>query len=202
MAMLPTRVLWLCHPGDCFTCQHGTREESDHAYRTDELAKHVAETVRAKSKLGLPRDEASLKVHTLFGTHNPERLYSIWHAIVKEFTSRELTVPTDLLPALSALAGEFALVAGDTYAAGLCRRELPHSLAWTRSRTSLTVQRGYAGPTCREVEQSCRHHFDAPSWSWASTITKEISLPINLANDPASQPVSITTVLDIDISLW
>lgn len=50
--------------------------------------------------------------------------------IVNDYTRRELTFDTDMLPALAAIATRFANVLNDTYCAGLWRNDLRQSLIW------------------------------------------------------------------------
>ena len=79
---------------------------------------------------------------------------AIWRNVVQNFTSRDLTVPTDRLPAVSGLAS--ALHEGDRgcYLAGLWESEISNQLLWAASDEDHSItplEDGYA-----------------PSWSWAS----------------------------------
>ncbi|KAF2839869.1 hypothetical protein M501DRAFT_932939, partial [Patellaria atrata CBS 101060] len=55
--------------------------------------------------------------------------YQLWHRLVKNYSNRHLSVPTDILPAIAGLANAWNLNS-DTYIAGLWRADLIHSLAW------------------------------------------------------------------------
>lgn len=85
-------------------------------------------------------------------------LYPQWYTLVAEFTDRLLTVRTDVLPALSGLAAEFSRLTGDTYCAGLWKRDIICGLLWNREEHPRPYKWGddiYKGPA------------EAPSWSWA-----------------------------------
>lgn len=60
----------------------------------------------------------------------PPGLYNKWEKFVEEFTSRELTVPTDRLPAISGIAAKRQLETGDQYLAGLGKNNLKNELLW------------------------------------------------------------------------
>ncbi|KAH6711923.1 hypothetical protein BKA61DRAFT_487619, partial [Leptodontidium sp. MPI-SDFR-AT-0119] len=78
-----------------------------------------------------------------------------WYHVVSYYSQRALTVPTDCLPALSALASILHSHAReDRYLAGIWQHDLPRGLLWTCSSGS--IDHGLqAGP------------YVAPSWSWA-----------------------------------
>lgn len=81
------------------------------------------------------------------------QIYNKWRALVFDYTSRELSLRTDMLPALSGIATRFAKVLGDSYCAGLWRNDLRQGLGWESAC--------YPGLT-RPSE------YRAPTWSWAS----------------------------------
>jgi hypothetical protein len=85
-------------------------------------------------------------------------LISVWYqVIVKEYTTKFLTLPKDSLPALSGLARLIQKLSGSKYFAGLWERDLIAGLGW------------------RVVSDSARFPHDpayrAPSWSWAAVDT-------------------------------
>jgi hypothetical protein len=82
---------------------------------------------------------------------DPETFTKTWANVVENYTGRRLSVYTDKLPAISAVAQEFAHVRGDRYIAGLWEAELPDSLLWS---------------TIPHPPQSTT--YIGPSWSWAS----------------------------------
>lgn len=87
-----------------------------------------------------------------------EEFVTIWSRLVEAFSARRLTVESDRLPAISALARQFS--SGRTYLAGLWADDLPWSLCWSvEGRVSYS-----------------RSMYSGPTWSWAST-QQEVSWP-------------------------
>ncbi|KAI8624349.1 heterokaryon incompatibility protein-domain-containing protein [Xylariaceae sp. FL1651] len=80
-------------------------------------------------------------------TSEPQRT---WETVVESYSVRQLTVATDLLPALSGLARRLSSPELGTYLAGLWSSQLPDALLW------------YTFDSQRTKE------YRAPSWSWAS----------------------------------
>jgi hypothetical protein len=76
-----------------------------------------------------------------------------WHTIVTEYSMRNLSWPSDKLPAISGLASQIAKRTDAEYLAGLWRQDLPFGLLWQAShREGMRVT----------------DKWRAPSWSWAS----------------------------------
>lgn len=78
-----------------------------------------------------------------------------WNDMVRDFTSRQITMEKDRLPALAGLAERYRANMGarGTYIAGLWEKELPESLFWTRSQ-------------CTPMRKPLTYR--APTWSWAA----------------------------------
>ncbi|KAI0395146.1 heterokaryon incompatibility protein-domain-containing protein [Xylariaceae sp. FL0594] len=92
-----------------------------------------------------------------------------WYALVREYTQRKLTYPSDLLPAISSLAHEIHRLTNVRYVAGVWlgnRRTIIESLMWN------PVQRRH-DTTAPKLCPSCN---GSPSWSWASVVA-EIEFP-------------------------
>ncbi|KAL5313071.1 hypothetical protein ACEPPN_019498 [Leptodophora sp. 'Broadleaf-Isolate-01'] len=93
-----------------------------------------------------------------------------WASVIQRFSTMNLSVPQDTLPAISAIAKSIQAVFPDDYLAGHWRQSLVDSLAW--------VSLEKPGSVIREAG----HHWDpenyiAPSWSWASVSSfRRISL--------------------------
>lgn len=79
-----------------------------------------------------------------------EEVQDTWRTMVREYSLRDLTVPTDKLPALSAIARMAQSKMGQ-YLAGLWLESLPWDLGWSMLRT---------GRPTRSIPE-------IPSWSWA-----------------------------------
>lgn len=95
--------------------------------------------------------------------HSHHAMNSRWFAIVEDYTGRNLTVQSDILPALSGLASAFQNLLRDEYCAGLWKRDLVRGMCWTRSRVQKRDVR-----TIKAGEKEGDDHL--PSWSWASVI--------------------------------
>ena len=91
-----------------------------------------------------------------------EGLYSAWHGILQNQTGRLLTVESDRLPAISAIAQVFASAFKSAYYAGLWGRFLVHDLMWLRISTSNDLDPKF--PTY-------------PSWSWVTVDRMTYSIP-------------------------
>ncbi len=78
-------------------------------------------------------------------------LWEHWQILCSHYSYRELTFPSDKLPAISGIASNFAAKSHSQYLAGLWQDNLVHDLFW-QSRDAAT----------RPLE------YRAPSWSWAS----------------------------------
>ncbi|MCJ1396867.1 hypothetical protein MMC11_000057 [Xylographa trunciseda] len=94
--------------------------------------------------------------------------YDRWFDIVKEYTSRELTVDTDVLPALSGLAAAFETKLADQYCAGLWKNDIIRGLMWDRLRPRQMLSSGLN-------QQSAPSNYRIPSWSWASVKGRAVS---------------------------
>ena len=77
-----------------------------------------------------------------------------WESIVEQYSRRQLTYPSDKLPALSGLASHNAGLTGHKYLAGVWHEELAQSLLWSLD------------PQLRV--SPLPSSYRAPSWSWAS----------------------------------
>ncbi|CAJ2503527.1 Uu.00g109210.m01.CDS01 [Anthostomella pinea] len=76
--------------------------------------------------------------------------HGAWETVVEHYSVRQLTVATDLLPALSGLARRLASPELGTYLAGVWSSQLPDALLWY----TFGDERSGA--------------YRAPSWSWAA----------------------------------
>ena len=83
-----------------------------------------------------------------------EGAYSFWETAVEDYSRRALTLRTDHLPAISAVASIIAVATGDRYLAGLWRDDLLAGLGWVLS--GLVPWSG------------APQKYIAPTWSWAS----------------------------------
>jgi hypothetical protein len=92
-----------------------------------------------------------------------ENIYDMWNEAVQEYNRGSLTVPTDRLPAISALAAALQPhLDEDLYLAGLWHNDLHRGLLWG-VHSEATNQPGSAA-----YRQHPPSLYVAPSWSWAS----------------------------------
>jgi hypothetical protein len=87
-----------------------------------------------------------------------------WHSIVEDYTARNLTFPSDKLPAIPGIASELGnrRIAFSSYYAGLFDSALPCDLLWIVNNP----------PKPRPLS------YSVPTWSWASldgSVSFEIS---------------------------
>ncbi|KAE9989729.1 hypothetical protein EG327_002324 [Venturia inaequalis] len=111
-----------------------------------------------------------------------ERASQEWQALVRTYTSRNLTISADRLPAISGIAEQFhhRMHVDDSmdYAAGLWGSTMLYDLLWYIM---------WEGPTHRPEQ------YQAPSWSWAST---------NSQVDFATQVTGLTaTIISCNVEL-
>lgn len=112
--------------------------------------------------LELRREDGFLPVKTrrkFFEKNIPpvsrSRMADEWRDIIRQYTRRTMSDPSDKLPALSGIAAEFRRLNGDEYLAGLWKSSLPYGLLWHQ----------LSKPPARTQEMG---KYRAPSWSWAS----------------------------------
>ncbi|KAJ8125980.1 hypothetical protein O1611_g7659 [Lasiodiplodia mahajangana] len=90
-------------------------------------------------------------------TTNLRELDGVWHRLCEQYSSTELTYPTDRLLAISAVARSICNVSSlvpDDYAGGLWKTNLPEDLKWR---------------VCQRRRSPKIDAYCAPSWSWAAT---------------------------------
>ncbi|KAF2997689.1 hypothetical protein E8E13_006337 [Curvularia kusanoi] len=79
-------------------------------------------------------------------------IHQAWKNLLNDYLNRDITHPSDRIPALSGLASEFrTMLANDTYRYGLWMRD-PSSLLWT---------------PLRDKDAETNIVVGIPSWSWA-----------------------------------
>ena len=101
----------------------------------------------------------------------PHAILQHWLRIVSRFSSRTSSLPSDKLPALSALAVSYAPIFGPNYFTGIWERSAVHQLCWFAPDR----RRFFTRPT----------QYRAPSWSWAA-LDGPVYFPSFLLIDNAS----------------
>ncbi|KAK1751238.1 HET-domain-containing protein [Echria macrotheca] len=122
-------------------------------------------------------------VHGSFGLRLPktqEEANRRWSDFVVNFSARNMSRPSDKLPAIAGLASKLGTIVDGSwgrYLAGIWERDLPRDLAWRREGSidsaslwlPTTVRRGRAFTEDTDTtsgERTLRER--APSWSWAA----------------------------------
>jgi hypothetical protein len=77
-----------------------------------------------------------------------------WQGVISEYTALSLTKESDILPAISGLARQFAQKRSSRYLAGLWEDSLVEDLCWHAEAPRILPKRAT---------------WQAPSWTWAST---------------------------------
>ncbi|KAE9368862.1 hypothetical protein N431DRAFT_347026 [Stipitochalara longipes BDJ] len=88
------------------------------------------------------------------GTEELTQVYNAWYDLVSLYTKCELTIASDIFPAISGIASCVACATQDRYAAGLWTRDIHRGLLWS-------------APDSTNSKPDLRQ-YRAPSWSWAS----------------------------------
>ncbi|KJZ74886.1 hypothetical protein HIM_05795 [Hirsutella minnesotensis 3608] len=100
-----------------------------------------------------------------------------WNQLVRQYSSRKLTFPSDKLPALAGVAEVYSKLLDDQYVCGLWRKSMIEGLYWR------SLDMSTAAPEYR-----------APSWSWAS-VDGTTALGV------ATEIQELATVLDCSVQI-
>lgn len=104
-----------------------------------------------------------------------------WTNIVENFSGRDVTLASDRLPALSALARRYS-TEQDKYLAGLWEIDICKYLLWYRSPAA-------ESQSSRPKFSRVRRDLRIPSWSWAS-----VTVRVCYASDWKQKPTDSTTL--------
>lgn len=117
-------LFWECRSTGC--CECGKPEGRNHS---------LEETLALKRRLEteMPQDEVTA-----------------WHQLVGQYTQRQFTFPSDILPALSGIASHLQSCGAGHYYAGLWKAKIMESLLWSGQNLQRAIP------------------YRAPTWSWAS----------------------------------
>lgn len=137
---------------------------------------------------------ASLSVADTTAEASPgsRRHFHVWYQTVAAYSPRNLTVASDKLPAISAIARSIQSHFGCEYGAGLFKEDLSVGLCWTTDRVMVDFEE----PSCslNNVTQESKQEYVAPSWSWASL--RDTSLIWKASYDKGEAPEEGIEVLD------
>ena len=135
--VLSTRVLHYTATELMFECRTSYRCECMPERKT-----------RATTPALIPRAVASKKA---------DAVWTAWHRIVEQYSTRVLTMPGDKLPAISGIASKIRKATHSEYIAGLWKCNLVSDLLWQR-----------AIPTLSDNDLHSLETWRAPSFSWSS----------------------------------
>jgi hypothetical protein len=163
-----SEMIWECFEDSHCECE-GIDEYNRCGYLRNELPGMV------------PEPKPELWKRTWFNLRNlrePAALLREWWGCVEQYSSRKLTVESDILPAISGLAKDFPEDLLGRYHAGQWSQDFPFGLLWHADE---------------RVHQHRRAElFTAPSWSWASLVGA-ITRPPSMYMD---NPVAMAKVMD------
>lgn len=128
--------------GLVWECRCGYHYDSEVLFEENDIRR----AVRDLKKLPLQIESVSPSSPT----SKISEIMALWRKIVSEYSKKELTYETDVLPALSGLASLVQAATGDQYLAGIWRSDLPQALRWV--------------PDSPDWLPST---YLAPTWSWA-----------------------------------
>lgn len=132
------------------------------------------------------------------------RIFEPLYGLVTEFSQRNFTVPSDKLPAISALTRRFGdpLSTRLGYVAGLWAEDLGCGLAWSIQRATTTATATTGGQMMMQQKPDRLKgllEYRAPSFSWAS-----VDAPVEFYDNTLSyyeKPYEESHVLDFAIEL-
>lgn len=104
--------------------------------------------IRATIPALIPRAVASRRA---------DAVWTAWHRIVEQYSTRALTMPGDKLPAISGIASKIRKATHSDYLAGLWKSNLASDLLWQRVL-----------PTSFDEDLHALETWRAPSFSWSS----------------------------------
>ncbi len=93
----------------------------------------------------------------------------LWSQMVMQYSSRKLTIESDRLLAISAIAQQIQNFTDGEYLAGLWRSNLPSSLLWYCIADASPPSRR-SSPSSQGLNSNMHSKYVAPSWSWASIL--------------------------------
>lgn len=146
------QVYWRCFDG--FQSADGLPTGNEFDYPSKEDI-HFAYALQGFSEVGMqpPRDRCN-NIYDRGG----------YYHLIRDYSHRSLTKPSDRLPAFSALAERIHANLGGNYLAGLFTANLHSDLLWQRH-----------GPWCiDEMGYPDSPAYVAPSWSWASVYAEVV----------------------------
>jgi hypothetical protein len=175
-----SQVRWICRKSrdQCGWTDGGRAQPEYYSERQDLLPNDVFNRV---FEITQPLDKQSAGVDS---NHNDDTAKKDWYRLVRAYTHRKLTNPTDRILAVSGLAKEYDAVLQDEYVAGLWRRTLLKELLWD----------------VETATQTAPDAFQGPSWSWTS-VNGHVDFKFQYDIDNPSDDRYTAEIVDCNISL-
>ena len=129
--------------GIVWECRSGCKYDSQVIFEENEFRRDA----RALKSLPLQMN----RVSPASPVSKVSEIMTLWRKLVRDYSKKELTFETDVLPALSGLASLVHTATGDQYLAGIWRSDLPAALQWV--------------PEAPDWQSTT---YLAPTWSWAA----------------------------------
>lgn len=153
------------------------------SFTSSELIWECKETALAEDG-GVPRGLFSMRLPQQLDRYQTTPMLG-WHELVGTYSIRDLTFPTDRLPALGGVASKMSEILESDYLAGLWKKNLIADLCWSVDYTAEEILR------YRPVD------YLAPSWAWPS-----VSGPIVFQDyDAHEDVVSLATIMDVQCTV-
>ncbi|KAL1592634.1 hypothetical protein SLS60_011050 [Paraconiothyrium brasiliense] len=122
------------------------------------------------------------------GSYN--RAWYVWFRLIEEYTSRDMTYPSDKLPALSGVISALQKLTGDTCLAGIWKSWFLQGLLWRLQDPDWDLYVFFPKKPQRAIP------WRAPTWSFASV--EGVVLYTLLENDPGRE--ACAELLDCDVT--
>lgn len=151
MVMFGARTIWQCN--EKFVCDGGVEDWTVDPRTMKQ--RHLEQSLRKASLNTVAFQRPGLDVTASEINLPLSSIYKIWREAVEAYSWRDMSLPEDKLPAISALAIEFATVVSDDYLAGIWAKDLLRGLLWS-TWPYLSIKK----PS----------EWRAPSWSWAAVL--------------------------------
>ncbi|OAK94884.1 HET-domain-containing protein [Phaeosphaeriaceae sp. SRC1lsM3a] len=125
---------------------------------------------------------------------NPPRMHYVsWYGTVVSYSARQLSIPTDKLPAIAGIAQLIHKHFGCEYGAGLWKNDLPLGLCW---HTAKTLADDNDSRAALDEISSQPEEYIAPSWSWAAIRNRGVNWPVDPTRDLEEVPREGVDILD------
>lgn len=144
-SVLSPRTLHYTKQQMLWECQYFTFAEGKvGALVRRDLSDALAALFWVSNKFYIPRSMTKASTSNLQAEKDPEKrtqLYNGWRQLVQNYTRRNLTVSSDIFPAVAGVAAIFQAALGDRYLAGLFEGDILASLLWWSAYPDLAARR-------------------------------------------------------------